>query len=108
MLQANRFWFYALLCSIMINLLILWNIPPIPRAGTKLVKAGVKEEVPDPEEVKKWKKERSQVKRKLISDSADLLIPGHVVGWLPSSLSVVGWASAVSTLIGMGEIWDRI
>jgi len=48
------------------------------------------------------------VKRRLVSDFADLLIPGHVVGWISSSQVVVGCASVVSTVLGSVDIWEGL
>lgn len=55
----------------------------------------------------KRKKNRAAAKRKLVSDIADFFIPGLVTGWIPTNLAVAGWASAVSTVLGLGEVWEK-
>ena len=48
------------------------------------------------------------VKRRIVSDCFDLLIPGHVTGWITTSTAAVGFASVVSTTLSSKDIWDRL
>ena len=124
MLEANRLWFYSLIASISKAGLDLWNL----RAGEE------EAEVP---QSKKGKKKSTEVivkgesrgemlKRRLVADCFDLMIPGHATGWIPSSLAIVGesnclilvkeeltcyylgFASAISTVLSSRDIWDRL
>jgi hypothetical protein len=47
-------------------------------------------------------------RRRLVGDCLDLLSPGNITGWLPTSTAIVGYASVVSTLLSSKDIWDRM
>jgi hypothetical protein len=41
-------------------------------------------------------------------DACDLLIPGAITGWAPTSPAIVGAATVISTVLGSEEIWVRV
>lgn len=105
MVRANQFWFVALLVSISMGIMEIWNWSGDAKidASSEGKGEGTKSLLPQSEELA-WNRSR----RKLTVDFFDLLIPGHVTGWIPSSLSTIGFASALSTLLASKEIWDKL
>lgn len=104
MLQANKFWFYSLLCSItryLVNLQSHYyssshsSATPTPRSSQ-----------PSPSSTSLSEQEVKAIKRRLISDTFDIFIPGHVTGWIKSSMGIVGIASVVSTVLSGVDVWD--
>ncbi len=77
----------------------------IPASKRKL-KIEIKDEKMKPEKDTRMK--NRGVQRKLLADCADILIPGHITGWVSTSSVVVGWATAISSLLGLMEIWERM
>ena len=71
MREANKFWFYSLICSLTLGLMELSsNRREVVRLSENKIKVKLAG--------------KKGVKRRLVSDFADLLIPGHVVGWISS------------------------
>jgi hypothetical protein len=113
--EGNRFWFYSLLCSILLHLLFLFSpgVPPLlpPKAvsspdSSKRVTAKRVREIQKAQHEKEM--ESNLVKRRLVADCCDLLIPGLVVGWTETSLLVTGYSGAVSSALALGEIWRKL
>lgn len=105
MLEANKFWFYSLACSIILHLHTLQR--HYVAKSTKIVVVSVNGQTqPLKASQADWNDSVRFTRRRLISDSADLLIPGHVTGWIKTSMGVVGIASVVSTVLSGKEIWD--
>jgi hypothetical protein len=118
MLEGNRFWFYSLVLS------IIWGCVQISRLpsgdeGTSEKERGEKTRGPNSKsnaerdkEVEKLQiataENQRRLRRRLVADVFDLFIPGHVTGWLPTNLAIVGFATTVSTLLSSKDIWDRL
>lgn len=112
--EANKFWFYALVFSMLWGLVQLsaWNRvlsdtlssqkgkEKSDSSSDEVIAAQAKEEAA-------LKYQRAGLRRRLVVDGLDLLIPGHVVGWLPTSAAITGFAGAVSTVLSMKDIWDK-
>lgn len=94
MLEGNRFWFYSLVCSLLKGLMEIYG------QKKEIVKINEKKVT-----VKTGKK---GLKRRLISDSFDLLIPGSVTGWIYTPMGIVGCAGVVSTVLSSKDIWDGL
>ena len=102
MVEANRFWLYSLLFSIVLGVIQLFEKS---RAVSDKKRDG--ERRPSDGE-RGARVGRGVVVRRLLTDGFDLLIPGSVTGWIPNSPATVGFASMVSTLLASKEIWDRL
>lgn len=102
LLEGNKFWFYSLVCSILLGVLQL-------NAGRGEVKAGASEQSKERKQaVQIQRKLLEGVRRRIIADGFDLFIPGFVTGWLVTTPGWVGFASAVSTVLSSKDIWDRL
>ncbi len=111
LIEGNKFWFYSLLFSIALGILQLISLSsssssPLPTETTSPNEKGEKEEMMAYEVEKKRKKKTDKLKRKLLADCLDLLVPGFVVGWIPISSAVAGLATVGSSWICLGDIWD--
>jgi len=102
LLEGNKFWFYSLVCSILLGVLQLY-------AKVGVAKDGSNEK---PKEKKTngqaRKKHLVGIKRRIVADSFDLFIPGFVTGWIATTHAFVGLAGAVSTVLSSKDIWDRL
>lgn len=131
MLEGNKLWLYSLICSILLGGRDLWYLSELLKGAHY---NGVKAESGSGEDRKMKRKTntkkkskigrekeeqkrppgepRSSMRRKIMAkivvDALDLCLPGHVTGWLPTSLLVVGCASVMSTLLSSGDVWDRL
>lgn len=130
-LEAQRFWFAALACGVLANLLrvasSLWRsrVPAssadglatastgdgAANAGKSKGEAGLektkKGEVPGDGPRQRAKGDLTSVVRKLVADVLDLTIPGSVLGWVGLDSGTVGWAMFVSTLLTGYDVWVR-
>jgi hypothetical protein len=111
--EGNKFWFYSLLCSITLHLLTLLTPkdppPPPPKLRASSPKKSSSKKVQEHQKaLKKRRYERPLVKRRLVADCCDLLIPGLVVGWIQVSVLVMGYAGVLSSLLGLWEIWGKL
>lgn len=69
------------------------------------------------EKTRKWSKEqkvavarkrrveRQKVLRSVVKDTADLLVPGYVLGWMGVSSVTSAMASCVSSMVSIWEMW---
>ena len=111
-LEGNRFWFYSLVCSMFAGGMKLFlrderRVVGSGRAkGEKPVVSKGDED--DGRTLKGEMDDRSSIQRRLVADGFDLLVPGSVTGWIPTSPAVVGFASAISTILSSRDIWNRI
>jgi len=101
MVEANRFWFYSLLFSIVLCVMQLLEGSRVPAekesGGNKLKK----------DEKKSLRVRRRIIVSRLLTDGFDLFIPGSITGWIHTSPAFVGFAGMLSTLLASKEIWDR-
>jgi len=122
-LEAQRFWFMALVCGILAGisrLASLYAFAPVPPSGevyglVEDEKSGAKQEK---DEVKRKKEEAEKEKartaakknalvRKLAVDTLDLCLPTAALRWAVLDPAVVGWAMLVSTLLSGYDVWLR-
>lgn len=54
------------------------------------------------------KARRIALLKKLVTDMADIFIPGTITGWLPTSFAGVGWVGVVSTVLSGSDVWIKI
>ncbi|KAG4443826.1 hypothetical protein IFR05_000726 [Cadophora sp. M221] len=115
LLEGNKFWFYSLVCSILWGMLQFVDV-----ANERYVLKGQIDEKDENESSSemeekarhqfelKRKSRMDAIKAKLVIDGLDLLTPGFVTGWIRTSASAVGFSSALSTVLSLREIWDRL
>lgn len=118
--EANKCWFYALLASIALSLYHLLSFPAsASRVTTDKRQDSSRVAVTDGKEARVQEKQppskqppqtatRSILYNQLVIDGCDLLIPGSAVGWIPADWVTVGLATAVSTVLGGRQIWERV
>jgi hypothetical protein len=112
LLEANRFWFYSIIFSLIASFIQLYSIivSPSPdeiekalRNGKKIKDSSEKGQLNTKERVLK-----QQIMKKVVIDGCDLLIPGHITGWMMTTPGIVGLATMVSTTLASGDIWARL
>jgi len=101
LVEGNKFWFYSLVCSILLGAVQL-------SAGAGEAKAANSERSKVKKGVKAQQKNLGEIRSRLVADSFDLFIPGFVTGWLVTTHAFVGFAGAVSTVLSSKDIWDRL
>jgi len=111
MLEANRFWFYSLIFSMIGGCVQLSR----GSSGMEVVAMKVRGKKIRNEEAKEADKlqaavieTRRRVKVKLVTDALDIFVPGHITGWIPTTATTVGLATAISTLLSTKDIWDGL
>jgi len=111
MLEANKLWFYSLVCSIALGILQLSSSTEDSKSKkgekSKGKAAAVGERGKDGKGKRMGKEELQRVKIRLVADCFDLLVPGYVTGWIPVGTVVAGFAGVVSTTLSSKDIWDR-
>jgi hypothetical protein len=98
LIEGNKFWFYSLLFSIALGILQFFG----DRTNTPAQEAkhGVV--------LKARQKKRRAIKKKLVADGCDILGPGFVLGWISVNTSASAFASCVSSVIAIGDIWEEM
>jgi hypothetical protein len=104
LVEGNRFWFYSLVCSILLGWCQLYAGRGQFEGGSSEKSKGKKQGV----QAQVQKATSSGIKRRIVADSFDLFIPGFVTGWIVTTHSFVGFAGAVSTVLSSKDIWDRL
>ena len=54
------------------------------------------------------KDNKQRIKRRLVTDCLDLLVPGSATGWIPVNPILVGFVSVLSTNLAFKDVWDNI
>ncbi|KAK2871729.1 hypothetical protein FQN49_002885 [Arthroderma sp. PD_2] len=120
LLESNKFWLYALACSLLST---LWQMFQLHRgANTRTARQTAKNSDSkggmSPSE-KKSKLEKQTVNnndvtiasqalmKDLVITSCDILIPGYGIGWMPISKLTMGSAAVVSTLLVGRDRWIK-
>lgn len=106
MLEANRFWFYSLVFSIVGLCFQLFRKGKPGKKVVKDLKEGETEARKAALRADAVNTRRTRVQ--LTADCVDLLVPGHVTGWIPTSTVISGIAGVVSTSIALKQIWAKI
>ncbi|KAK4166429.1 peroxisomal biogenesis factor 11-domain-containing protein [Cladorrhinum sp. PSN259] len=106
--EGQRFWFFSLLCGIVLGVVRLWNL-----RADKTEKGVIKEGEKTEEAVQRRKiladrrKKKTKLTKRLLADLMDLAGPGKVVGWVPVDDGVVGLLMLASTWLTGMEVWER-
>jgi hypothetical protein len=114
--EAMKFWFYSLICSLALSQWKLYElmkepkIPSVPLSEkSEKVSAAAKKALKKQEQaVLDLKAKRQAIMKTIVIDGCDLLIPGFVTGWLDTSSAMVGFAGILSTLLASGDVWKRV
>jgi hypothetical protein len=104
MVTGNSLWFFALICSIIWGVLLLFGVGEVDENR--------RDEKNSKKRAKNAKEDRENrlrgVMRRLVSDGFDLFVPGSVTGWIPTPPAFVGFATIISTILSSKDIWDRL
>lgn len=106
--EANQFWFYALSLSLAGT---LWGLlfPAVEHNPSLQQTRDQKNQQQTGSEKAVSAAQRSTPSRPLLKqivvDGCDLLIPGSLLGWIPSGDLAVGLGIVISTLLTGQEIW---
>ena len=117
-IEANKLWFYSLVCSILRSCVQLWNANGGKQSAGKADKGREKSSnegrVKTPNRRVKESEKRSisnaqwaRLMRSIATDASDLFIPGAVTGWLATGPATVGVATVISTTLSSKDIWDK-
>jgi hypothetical protein len=111
LLEANKLWFYSLVCSILAACVPLFAREAEKETGRTASGGAVKtrsQRAKDAEKLRGASKmDWGLLARRLVTDGCDLLIPGFVTGWLVTSPVIVGVATVISTTLSSKDIWDK-
>lgn len=102
--EAQKFWFYAISCSILSLSYQLLVLRDNEKTGKKKVSFNVKGKVTKqgietPRNVLVWQ---------LVGATCDVLIPGTFVGWLDVNPVVVAGTSILSSVLSSIDVWKRV
>lgn len=95
LVEANKFWFYAILASIIRTF--------VQRAGTfsgpvRSPKSGKKQALQSPP---------PPPLRRLVIDALDLTLPASFIGWVVLDDVTIGCLMTVSTILVWRDVWAR-
>ncbi|RLL97304.1 hypothetical protein CFD26_105068 [Aspergillus turcosus] len=103
LVEAYKFWFYALVLSIVGA---LWGL--LFGSGSNSASGGkAQQDEKKGGSSKERKVATSPLVKRIVVDSCDLFIPGVFLGWIQVSEVVVGMAMVVSTLVAGRDIWIK-
>lgn len=113
-IEANRLWFYSLVCSLLLCIYSFTRLPSIPppslamESPEKSASSEKETQLRRQEAARKLQQQKRLLARDAVMYAADLFIPGAVTGWLRTEPAVVSAAMVVSTLLGSEDIWMRV
>ena len=131
-LEAQRFWFLALVCGVLAGLMRILTLEahgPVPASGagyaaaddddTKGERAGEKSEKEAAsdarakknaaaEERRKTGEKKRALVRKVVGEAVDMVLPVAVLGWVEIDPAIVGVAMFVSTVVSGYDVWKGI
>jgi hypothetical protein len=102
LVEGNKFWFYSLVCSILLGALQLNS------ASGEVEGQSSERSKGKTHGVLVHKKDLAGVRRRMVADCFDLFLPGFVTGLLVTTQAFVGFAGAVSTVLTSKDIWDKL
>ena len=119
-IESSKFWFYALMISILLTLHdIFFDATPKPTQPSSATSSSDKSSVtlrtkqvttpPSPETLSSTRREvRKRQVVDLVIDICDLSIPGTAVGWLSMDKITIGVAMAISSILVTQRIWYEV
>lgn len=113
-IEANKLWFYSLVCSILLSLVQIFNsdssavtkAPSEKDDAKSQVKARSKRAKEAEKRIASNEKWRRNV-RAIVTDASDLFLPGVVTGWLVTGPVTLGVATVISTTLSSKDVWDK-
>lgn len=94
LVEANKFWFYAILASILRTLVQKLGLFSGSKSSKSSKKAASQSVTAPP-----W--------RKLVIDVLDLTLPASFIGWVAVDDVTIGCIMTVSTLLVWRDVWAR-
>lgn len=108
LLEANKFWFYAIVMAIARTASDIFFGPVTPSTQNGSVNAvKKKDERPDITSPPDPVPSPVSLLNRLIIDSLDLTIPGSLLGWIPVSEMGVAMAMLASTILVWPTAWSK-
>lgn len=109
LIEANKFWFYALVFSLLWGLVQLFALNYVRSDQKDKAESSSDEAITSQRRAENEKRQkRADIRRRLVVDGFDLLIPGHVTGWISTSAATTGIAGSISTVLSMKDVWDKL
>ncbi|KAK0617267.1 peroxisomal biogenesis factor 11 [Immersiella caudata] len=112
--EAQRFWLFALVCGIGKGVVVLWKGREKEKKEGEVKKdkgekgeKGEKRSKPGDKEERRRREREWKVLRRMVADILDLAVPGAVVGWIPALPGTVGVLMLGSTWLTGLEVWER-
>jgi len=106
LVEANKFWFYAICASIARTLGQLLAGSPFAVDDTNSQAASKKEQsAPVKRPSKPGRPSRTRTVQRLVIDGCDMLLPASFIGWTRLGDLEVGLAMIVSSLLAWGGVW---
>lgn len=103
LIEANKFWFYAIAASIARTIYTLFTQPSSKPKRTHAKKKSISEkDIPGPPRTSDV-----VLLRKLVVDCLDLVLPASFIGWLKIEDVKVGAAMTLSTLLAWPDLWAK-
>ncbi|KAK2074477.1 hypothetical protein P8C59_008682 [Phyllachora maydis] len=127
--EAQRFWFLALVCSIAaaaVRMVKIMAYAPVPETGEVFgdgsctgeaaarhgeggggVRTPAQENAEEDMSAEGERRSREIDEKSAETSAIDLAVPGSVVGWVPASSGMVGLLMLGSTYLTGTEVWER-
>lgn len=93
LVEANKFWFYAILASIVRTVV---QRTGLFSGGFKSSKSGKKQTSQNPPSL-----------RRLVIDALDLTLPASFIGWVALDDVTIGCFMTVSTILVWRDVWAK-
>lgn len=119
MLEAQRFWLFALACGALSSFLKMQRLRSatpvkvvgreaavVKGKGSSTVTAAEKEEAAKADERIRAKKIHG-LTRNVAANSLDIVLPGAVIGWIDAGPGTVGLAMLATTVLTGMDAWER-
>ncbi|OIW32790.1 hypothetical protein CONLIGDRAFT_278152 [Coniochaeta ligniaria NRRL 30616] len=120
MIEAQRFWLFALACGALSSFVKMQRLRAArpakvvvdgsgaekTRQNTTVATVNEKEEAAKIEERARTKKLHG-LARNVVANSLDIILPGVVLGWIDASPGTVGLAMLVTTILTGMDAWER-
>jgi hypothetical protein len=107
LLEAYKFWFYAICTAIARTVSGLLLGPAAPRSQNGFVDKKEKEKASSDSQISKPALPTVSLLNRLVIDSLDLIIPGSLLGWIPVGDLGVALAMLASTILVWPTTWAK-
>lgn len=119
MIEAQRFWLFALACGALSSFLKRQKLrAPAPKkvvgssdinekTQTAVATSTKEDEAVAKIEEQARAKKRSGLARNAVANALDIILPGAMLGWINASPGTVGLAMLVTTILTGKDAWDR-